>query len=322
MAHTGSTDMSSIPQYYNLRFIERLIPQIAMMDIVEMRPLPANSGTVMYFPRISNSSTTVSAYKSTEGTAVTPEKIGDIRVSATVEKYRNAKSIWDVAKITALNGYFDAAVDEQADQASQIIDKRILESAYGTSAASWGGGFSIQFADLVSGTDWSSVSAAAGYIGTSKTITAAMVRRWVGILRSRQVKPYDSGFFQLVVHSNTEMAIQADSTWQVAAGAYTNPELMQKGLFGRYAGAEMRRDNNVYTSANGSSGATLYYSLLLGRGSMAVSQLNGGVQTFMKESGDQDTSNPVNEFVVFGWKIMFVPVILNVSCGLICVTSD
>jgi hypothetical protein len=42
----------------------------------------------------------------------------------------------------------------------------------------------------------------------------------------------------------------------------------------------------------------------------------------MKESGPQDTFNPVNEFVSFGWKIHFVPKVLNVSAGFICVTAD
>ena len=97
---------------------------------------------------------------------------------------------------------------------------------------------------------------------------------------------------------------------------------MKKGIFGQYAGAQLIRDNNMLASACGSSGATLYYNLLLGHGSLGVSELDGGVKTYMKESGPTDTYNPVDEFVTFGWKIAFVPVQENISCGLIVVTAD
>jgi N4-gp56 family major capsid protein len=320
-AYTATTDMNTIPVYYNKSFIERLIPQITMRAYCQAEPLPANSGKVIYFPKISNSSTTVSAYKGTEGTVVSTEKVVDTQISATIETYRNAKAIWDIAKLTALNGYIDEAVSEQADQASIIIDKRILQSAYGTSATPLGAGFSVQFADWSTGSDYSEASAIGALTGTSRTITTAMIRKWVKILRGRNVKPLEDNLYALIVHSDTEMAVQADTTWQNAY-FYTDPENPLSGIFGKYGGCKMIRDNNIYTSANGSSGATLYYNVLLGKGALAITELDGGIKTFMKESGPQDTSNPANEFITFSWKVFFVPKILNVSSGLICVTAD
>ena len=112
-----------------------------------------------------------------------------------------------------------------------------------------------------------------------------------------------------------------DSAWQ-AAYQYTDAENIRKGVAGTYSGAKIQIDNNIYTSANGSLGAVVYYSLLLGKGALGVTELDGGVKTYMKKSGDQDTSNPINQFVTFGWKANMVPKILNANCGLILYTCD
>lgn len=330
MAYT--TDMSTIPQYYHKSFLERLVPAVAMKELAISKPLPANSGTTMFFPQMSASSTTVSAYKSAAGTPVTPEAANDFRVSAVIEKYRNAKGIWDLAKITGLSTYIDEVVNEQADQASIIIDKRILEEAYGTSAMPADYGFSCFAYDTTAGVNilatsqMSAIGTFFGMAGRSFKATTATIRAAAGLLRSRNVKPYDDGFYRMAVHSDTEMALLADTTW-AANPNYLTADEMAKGIFGAYGGVKFVRDNNVFTSAVGTSAAaytqaTAYCSVLVGKGALAVSELDGGVKTYLKESGASDTYNPVNEFVTFGWKVMFVPKRLNVNCGLIVLTQD
>jgi len=335
MAYT--TDMSSIPVFYNKKFLERFVPTVAMKELATSKPLPANSGTTMYFPQMSASSTTVSAYKSAAGTIVTPEAANDFRVSAVIEKYRNAKGIWDLAKITGLSTYIDEVVNEQADHAAAIIDKRILEECYGTSAMPFGGGFSCFAYDTTAGANlltdgvntrsqMSAIGTFFGMAGRSFKATTATIRAAAGLLRSRNVKPYEDGFFRMAVHTDTEMALLADTTWAASPNYLTSDE-MARGIFGAYGGVKFVRDNNIYTSACGTSAAgyaqaTAYCNVLLGKGALAVSELDGGVKTYLKESGASDTYNPVNEFVTFGWKIMFVPKRLNVQCGLIVLTQD
>lgn len=330
MAYT--VDMSSIPQYYHKKYLERLTPAIAMKELAMSKPLPANSGTTMYFPQMSASSTTVSAYISTAGTVVTPEAAHDFRVSAVIEKYRNAKGIWDLAKITGLSTYIDEVVNEQADQASQIIDKRILEEAYGTSAMPFGAGFSCFAYDTTAGVNilatsqMSAIGTFFGMAGRTFKATTATIRAAAGELRSRNVKPFDDGFFRMAVHTDTEMALLADTTWATSPN-YLTAEEIQKGIFKAYAGVKFVRDNNVYTSACGTSAAaytqaTAYCGVLVGKGALGISELDGGVKTYLKEPGQSDTSNPVDEFVTFGWKVFFVPKKLNVNSGLIVLTQD
>ena len=95
MAYTATTDVAGfLPNYYSKVFLERLVPGPRMLQFCTMKPLPKNQGKVAYFPRMVVSSTTVSAYKLAEGTVITPEKIDDAQVSATIEQFGNSKAIW------------------------------------------------------------------------------------------------------------------------------------------------------------------------------------------------------------------------------------
>lgn len=324
-AYTATTDVAGfIPNYYDKLFLERLQPDPIMMQYCTRKPLPENNGKTAYFPRMVVSSTTVSAYKVTEGTVISTEKIDDAQVSAIIEQFANAKALWDLTELTAISDTVEETVKEIADQAKNIIDRRIIDEAYGTSATPWAGsGFSCfsyntaaAQADVIAP---SVIFAAAGT--TEYRISAAGLRAAVKKLKGLNVAPLEDGFYALVCHSDTAIQLQADSSWQ-AAYQYTDAENIRKGVAGTYAGVKVQIDNNINTSANGSAGATLYYSLLLGRGAMAVTELGGGVKTYTKKSGDQDTSNPVNQFITFGWKINFVPKRLNNKCGLILVTAD
>lgn len=326
MAYTATTDVAGfLPNYYSKVFLERLTPGPRMLQFCVRKPLPTNNGKVAYFPRMVVSSTTVSAYKLAEGTVVTPEKIDDAQVSATIEQFGNAKAIWDLTELTAINGTVEETVKEIADQASNIIDIRAMEGGYGTSATPYGGsGFSIFTYNTVGAAENDGQSMSVFNLYTNATefkMKAATVRAAVKKLMSRNVAPLEDGFFALVCHSDTAMRLQADTEWQ-SAYQYTDPENLRKGVAGTYSGAKIVIDNNIRTSANGSGGATLYYSFLLGRGALGATELDGGIKTYTKRSGSEDTYNPINQFVTFGWKANFVAKHLNLSAGLIVVTAD
>ena len=296
-AYTATADVAGfLPNYYSKVFLERLQPEPILMQYCTKKPLPQNNGKTVYFPRMVVSSTTVSAYKLAEGTVISTEKIDDAQVSAIVEQFGNAKALWDLTEMTAINGTVEETVREIGDQARNLLDRRIIEAAYGTSATPWGGsGFSGFAFDTALATEALAASAAFGGLNkTTYRMTAATVRAAVQKLRGRNVQPLDDGFFALVVHSDSAMILQADSAWQ-SAYQYTDPENIRKGVAGTYAGAKIQIDNNIYTSANGSLGAVVYYSLLLGKGALGVTELDGGVKTYMKKSGDSDTSNPINQ---------------------------
>jgi len=321
--YTASTDLNTLPVYYHKVFLERLVPGPIMMQYCIEKPLENGAGTSIKFPRLVTPSLTVSAYKLTQGTVISTEKVVDQQVSAVIEQFGNSQAVWDLTELTAIDGTVQEAVKALADQANNIIDRRIIQEAYGTSATPTGAGFSCFAFNTAGAADLDASTSAFGtYVGTTEfRMKAATVRAAVKKLKGRNVVPQDDGFYALVCHTDTAFRLQADTEWQTAY-SYTDPENIRKGVAGVYAGAKIQIDNNISTSANGSAGATLYYSLLLGRGAMGATKLDGGVKTYFKRSGEQDTFNPINQFIAVGWKANFVPVRLNLSCGLVVITAD
>lgn len=324
MATTTTGNASAtLPNYYSKLFLERLQPGPIMMDYCMQQPLPSGSGLVMFFPRMTVSGTVPSTYKITEGTIITPETFSATAITATIAQYANAKGVTDLTELTAISSTVSEVVKELADQANNVIDRTILWAAYGTSAAvaptGAGNGFSVVFGniDLVASTSAGPVYAG----GAEFVMSTAVMRRWTKKLRGRNVQPFDDDLYALIVHSDTEMVLQNDTTWQNSY-FYTDPENPHRGVFGKYGGVKVVTDNNIFQSANGSGSNVLSYSVLLGRGGLGASMLAGGVQTFTKRSGEQSTNDPVNQLVTFGWKANFVPIVLNVSCGLIIGTAD
>lgn len=322
-AYTATGDVTGLlPNFYNKTFLERLQPGPIMMDYCAKKPLPTNNGKVMYFPRMVVSSTTVSAYKLTEGTIISTEKIDEAQISATIEQFGNAKALTDLTKLTAINSTVEETVREIGDQAKNILDKRIIHEAYGTSSVPWGGGFSVTAWNTAGDVDLgASTSAYFTYVGTAEFKMKAETLRYLAKkMKAKNVRPFDDGFYVLVCHSDTAMQLQADSEWQ-SAYQYTDPENMRKGVAGAYGGIKVQVDNNIFTSAMGSASGVLYFSVLLGQGALGASMLDGGVKTYMVDEG-ASKFDPIDQFVSFGWKANFVPRILNVSCGNIVVTAD
>ena len=330
--YSGTADMvGAVPTFYGKAFLERLLPQVIMMNYVEKQPLPPNNGTVVYFPRMTTPSTTVSAARiqySAGREPITPGNIVSVQVSATVEKYGAAVAVQDVTTIAAITGTMTEVNNNMADQGAQILDTRIIEEGYGTSskAVPVNLHFSASAYNTVGKEDLGTTNTVpiSSYFTTmdaaSYKMTTGTVRATVKRLLARNVLPQSDGFFSLICHSDTAMTLQADTTW-ASAYQYTDPENIRKGVAGTYGGAKIQIDNNIKSSALGSGGATVYYSLLLGKGSMGVTELNGGVKSFIVSDG-ASKYDPIDEFVSVGWKALMVPAVLNLSAGLVVLSTD
>ena len=321
MANTTTTSVAGfLPNYYDKVFLEQLSPGPKMMSLVMKKPLPQNNGKVAYFPRMLNESLTVSAATLTEGTAVTPQLLDDAQISATVRGYGKANGIADLTKLTAINSMVEEAVKSLATQANNIIDLLLINEAYGTSAEPHGTGFSCVAWDTALDSEVNAGASIANINATTHSMKAETVRFAVSKLLSRNVKPLEDGFFALVVHSNTAYKLLADSEWQTAY-QYTDPENLRKGVVGTYGGAKIIIDNNIRTSANGSAGATVYFSIMLGHGALGATELDGGIKSYYV-GGGAEKSDPIDQFITVGWKANFAASRLNLSCGLIVFTAD
>ena len=320
--YTATSDITALPNYYSKVFLERLNPGPKMMPLCIQKPLDGGNGKNIYFPRISNFSYTVSAAKLTEGTIKDTGKVADAQVSAVIEQFGFPVALTDLSNLTAINDTVAETTRALADMANNVLDARIIQEAYGTSATPTGAGFSCFAYNTVGKADLAASTSAYGvYAGTTEfRMTADTLRQSVAKLRARNVQPYDDGYFKAVVHSDTATRLRADSSWQTAY-QYTDAESIRMGITSAYEGVQVIVDNNITTSANGSGGATLYYSILLGHGGLGATELDGGVH-FYTTPANAEKADPLAQFITIGWKANFVPKRLNVSCGLVVVTAD
>lgn len=324
MTTTAMSDLNTLPKFYSKTFLDILGPGPEAMQFLIKKPLTGGNGSTIYFPRLTARSTVVSAALQTDGTVMTPQKIQDSQVSAVIKQYGDSVALSDLTELASINGTVEEAAKTLAVQAKNVLDRLILEEAYGTSATATGAGFSVFSYNTVGAVENEGFAMSAIWVSLGTTehrMKASTIRAAAAKLRARNVNPIDGSYYALLVHSDTAARLRADSEWQTAY-QYTSPESLRSGTASPYEGVKVVVDNNITTSANGSNGATCYYSVLLGQGAMGATELGGGVSFHTKKSGETTTSDPANQLVTLAWKANFVPKRLNVSCGLVVVTAD
>lgn len=324
--YTGTGDLSgAVGSYYNKKFLERLAQKgMPAMEVVTKKELPEGNGVTVYWARQTNNTTTLSALRIQFSAGREPignENVPSSQISATVEKYGYSVGLNDVTVMAAINDTITETVLNNADQAANSVDKRVIEQAMGTSATATGAGFSMFFWNTVGAADLNT-STSAGFTyagGTEYGMAASTIRAAVAKLRTRVVPTFDDGYYRMLVHPNTALKIQADTTYGNAY-IYTDPSGLRAGQAKPYAGTVLIEDANIKTSANGSNGDTLYYSVLVGKGALGASELIKGVKTYTVSGADK--YDPIDEVTSVGWKVAFATARLNVSSGLIVVTAD
>jgi hypothetical protein len=78
--------------------------------------------------------------------------------------------------------------------------------------------------------------------------------------------------------------------------------------------APMCSVTNALTSSHGAG--RYYFSFFFGQGAFGVTDFNGGVQTYVKTAGPQDTSQPLNLYSTVGYKAIATHAVLNRSACL------
>jgi N4-gp56 family major capsid protein len=344
MAVTTMSDVAYfLPKYYDKVFLEVLKPTPKAAEFCIQKPLPLHQGNVAYFPRMTATDDTPGSYDiATDGTIITPETFVDEQVTATIVQFGNAKGITDMTEMTAIDSTTEEVVKNLATQANNLLDKQILTAAYSTSAVgiylstatsvsasvSVGtshGGFPVMFtnADYAQTTPDERVAGMISAVnscgGVDSVISAATIRRAMRILKAKNVQPLDKGYFAFLCHTDIAMTLIADSSI-TDLYKYTDPENLKKGIVGMYANALIVEDNNVLIAPTaGLSNGPVYFNVLLGRGAMGVTKLDGGVKTFVKAAGSAGTADPINQQATFGWKAQQAVAKLNTSAGLIVV---
>ena len=172
-------------------------------------------------------------------------------------------------------------------------------------------------------------------ISATDVLTTAYIRSAVATLRQNKAQPFNGGYYVGILCPETEKGLMSDTTWTAVMEYRDRPEIKVNGLFagevGEWGGVRWIRHtlpyrfpiaalgtagytygvgpfdpaNALYT--NYSSSGSVYATFILGKNAFGVSTLGGenylkpGI--IIKQSGPQDTSNPLNRFSTVGYAL-------------------
>lgn len=324
MAYIGSDTTQldvTVRSFYDRLALLTLQNNVVLYQFAEKKPLPEKSGKNIFFTRYTNFAE-VSTHLS-EGVPPTVIQLSATAISATLVQDGYVTQISDILDMTNITDNGKAAVERLAEQAGRSIDSFIRRELYNTAANS-AAPISANVANRFGDGSYGNVSAMPS---TSARMTAAVIRNAVTALKIQNVQPLVGEDYILVVNPQTSARLRQDSVWQNAnqySGVYA--EKIFAGESGRIEGARVVETTQIPFFASGGTAVvstadtSVYFSILLGKGALGVTEMGGGVETYTVAGADK--SDPLNQQTTYGWKITWVPKTLNYSCATVIATTD
>jgi N4-gp56 family major capsid protein len=326
MAYIGSETTQldvTVRSYYDRLALLTLENNVVLDQFAEKKPLPEKSGKSVYWNRYTNFSEVTSNL--TEGAPPTVIQLSAVAVSATLIQKGFVTEVSDLLDMTNITDNGKAAVERLSYLAAISIDGAIRREIYNTAANSavpTAANLFMQFGD-------GSYGAASAMPSTSARMTTAVIRNATTKLKNNAVPALEGNDYILIVSPQTSSRLRQDSVWQNAnqySGVYA--EKIFKGESGRIEGARVVETPQITFFASSTAGnvavstadTSVFYSILLGKSALGMTEMAGGVQTYTVAGPDK--SDPLNQKTSYGWKVTFVPKVLNYSCGVVIATCD
>ena len=327
MAYVGNETTNldiTVRAYYDRLALMTLQNNTVLYDLCEKKPLPGKSGKTIHFTRYTNFSEVTTHL--TEGVPPTAIQLSATNVSAALVQDGYVTEISDLLDMTNITDNGKAAVERLAEQAGRSIDSFIRREIYNTStnsAVPVSANVKTYFFNDATRGNLSVLPQA------SCSMTTSVIRYATTQLKSINAKPLVGEDFVMVVNPITAGRLRADSTW-LNANQYSGvfAEKIFKGECGRIEGTRIVESTQIPFFASSTAGnvyvssaeVSAYFSILLGKGAVGVTEMGGGLETYTVAGADK--SDPLNQKTTYGWKITWTPKTLNASCAALVVTTD
>lgn len=307
--------------------LDVLDPQLKYYQFGEKRPLPKGEGMTMIWnrpTRLALGFTLASGTPTSTGNALSTAK-----VSAIIRQFGGVTIVSDMVDMTSITDVMKMAAERLGAQAGETIERVILAEIctynagagihYVKNSASMGDYFeSISGISVCS--DGSEPASPLGLTGCySNVLAVSDIRKCIYRLKRMNVKPYEGNDYVSVINTETAEDLVGDSTWvnfhQYAAPGQTN---LYTGEIGKIYGCRFVETTNgpavrgIGDSLSTAS-AIVYGTLVMGKGYFGVTELDGGINTYIAQGATKD--DPLNQTTTYGWKANFIAKVLNASCG-------
>ena len=333
-AMTNVTSLTNtIKTYYDRVLLEALDPQLKYYQFGIKKPLPKGEGTsvIWNLPRRLSIGVTL-----TEGTPVTLTNgwaLSTTKVSAIIDQYGDWTDISDLVSMTSITDVMKMAVERLGAQAGETLERVIINKfishisilghsshhMYKTSGAIYDYWGSVSGVSVCSdGTAPGGPLAGGTY---ANVISVSDVRKAIYTLKRLNAEPYDGGDYVAIINTETAEDLVGDSTWinfhQYADKGVGN---LYNGEIGKIYGCRfVETTQGPAVRGIGDSlstvSAVLYGTAIFGKGFFGVTELDGGIKTYLSEGASK--ADALNQTTVYGWKANFATSYLQCSAGLV-----
>jgi N4-gp56 family major capsid protein len=237
----------------------------------------------------------------TEGVPPAGKDLSMNQIIVTLTQFGDFTKITDIIEFLADFSIMNEAGEILGIQAAETIDNTVMNVIAAGTNVVYGDGTVV----------------ARNAITQAMTLTTALLER--NNVKKFAAKPVIGRAYAMIVHPDTAADIRIDPSF-VQAVNYSSPDPsnsnrgdMFTGELGYWMGARLISTTTAPVYANAGAGGTVdvYGNLLYGMGAYGVTELSAGLQTYIKSSGPQDTSNPLDQYSTVGWKWMGASAILD-----------
>jgi N4-gp56 family major capsid protein len=286
-------------EFYQDAMLERLMPELVLMNYGEKKNIPKNKGAVTSFRRLN--SLAVSTTALTEG--VTPDGVNlDItKINATVSEYGNWTKISEFINMTGLDPLMTEVSQLMGENAGESMENIVRDVVLA--------GSNVQYANNV-----------ADRVSVAGKITALDILRVRRNLKRSKVKkiklPNGKSGYLGFLHTDVATDLMQTTEW-IEANKHVDTTNLVEGVLGELYGIYfIEYDLATKIAGAGSGGADVYPSFFIGKSAYGVPDIQGSSkpQIIVHPAGSGGTSDPLNQYNTVAWKSAFTTIRLNELC--------
>lgn len=284
---TDSGLSDAMKTYYSDHLIDLVSPELIHDQFADKYPIPQHGGKTIEFRKYDPLGKALTPL--TEGVTPKGQKLSLSVLTATVAQYGGYVETSDILQMTAIDPIIVQATKKIAEQAGQTLDTITREVVVG--------GTNVMYAP-----DGEAPVTSRAQVKDSCLLTPAAIRKAVMILK-RQNTPKIDGGYVAIVHPDVAHDLMSNEEW-IDVHKYAEPDNIYNGEIGKLAGVRFIENTEAKIfMGEGSGGANVYATMLLGGGAYATTDISGGgLRHIVKPLGSAGSADPLDQRATVGWK--------------------
>ena len=318
---TGVGNVYGLPvemkTFYDKVLLEAAKSKLVFEQFAQRRPIPPNHGKTIEFRRFGNLPQVKTAL--VEGVTPAAQVLEVTAVEAHLAQYGSFVRLTDWLQMTAIDPVLSQTVKLQGYQAGQTRDIVAKSTLMGTSNVM----YVPKTVVMEDGTTVRQSIERDEDMDSTCKLTVQDIQLAIAKMKANNIQPLEDGCYVAIIHPYAAYDLKQDprfDDWH----KYSDAKTLYNGEIGKIDNcrfvetptADISRpatldDSNqlIYLDTHG-----VHHTLILGEGAYAVSDIEGGIETIIKQLGAGD--DPLNQRSTAGWKTNMAAVLLNVQAAL------